>query len=82
MLISIVRIGNSKGIRLPKAVLEQCEIEDQVDMEIKDKEIILRPVRRIPRAGWAAEFKAMAEKGDDELLVADSIGLDSGNWDW
>jgi antitoxin MazE len=82
MLLSVIQIGNSKGIRLPKALLEQCEIEDKVELEVKGKEIVLRPAKKQPREGWAAAFAAMAENGDDELAVADSIGLEAEDWEW
>lgn len=82
MLLSVIQIGNSKGIRLPKALLEQCEIEDKVELEVKGKEIVLRPAKKQPREGWATAFAAMAENGDDELAVADSIGLEAEDWEW
>jgi len=82
MLISVVQIGNSKGIRLPKTVLEQCDINDKLDMEIKDNEIILRPVNKTPREGWSDKFKLMAKNGDDKLVVSESIDIDMANWEW
>jgi antitoxin MazE len=82
MLVSVIRIGNSKGIRLPKALLEQCEIDDAVELEVKGKEIVLRPAKRRPREGWAAAFESMTENGDDELAVADSLGLNAEDWEW
>jgi antitoxin MazE len=82
MLVSVVQIGNSKGIRLPKTVIEQCDISDKLDMEIKDNEIILRPVNKNPRKGWADKFRLMAENGDDKLAISDSIDVDMANWEW
>jgi antitoxin MazE len=82
MLVSVVQIGNSKGIRLPKAIIEQCEINDKLDMEIKDNEIILKAVKKKPRDGWAAKFKMMAENGDDKLAIDDSVDIDMKNWEW
>jgi len=82
MLISVVQIGNSKGIRLPKAIIEQCEINDKLDMEIKDNEIILRAVKKKIRDGWAEKFKTMAENGDDKLAIVNSIDIDMKNWEW
>ena len=82
MLISVVQIGNSKGIRLPKAIIEQCEINDKLDMEIKDNKIILRAVKENIRDGWAEKFKTMAENGDDKLAIVNSIDIDMKNWEW
>jgi antitoxin MazE len=82
MLVSVVQIGNSKGIRLPKAIIEQCEIDDKLDMEIIDNEIILKPVKKKPRDGWAEKFKMMTKNGDDKLVIDDKIDIDMKNWEW
>ena len=52
MILPVVRIGNSKGIRLPKVLLEQCHITDSVDVEVKNNNITLKSHRQ-PRRGWA-----------------------------
>ena len=67
MRTKLVPIGNSKGVRLPKAVLEQCLLRDEVEMEVKGGQVILRAARR-PRAGWETAFARMARRGDDLLL--------------
>ena len=82
MLVSLVQVGNSKGIRLPKSVLDQCKIEDKLEMEVKDNEIILKPIRNKPRAGWAEKFRKMKENGDDELLIDDGLDLSDKDWEW
>jgi antitoxin MazE len=82
MLVSVVQIGNSKGIRLPKKILEQCEMNDKIEMEVVDKEIILKAIKNKPREGWNEKFRVMAENGDDKLLIDEIIGLDMQNWEW
>jgi antitoxin MazE len=82
MLVSVVQIGNSKGIRLPKTILEQCEISDKIDLEVVDKEIILKAIKNKPRDGWGEKFKLMAENGDDKLVIDETIDLDMKNWEW
>jgi antitoxin MazE len=64
MRASIVRIGNSQGIRIPKVVLEQTRLHGEVELEVKDKKIIISPVKK-PRQDWDRQFKLMAERGDD-----------------
>jgi antitoxin MazE len=84
MKASIVRIGNSRGIRLPKPVLEQCGFEDEVEMEVHDHELVIRSTRG-PRKGWREAFAAMCEHGDDKLLdrVAESGPTwDETEWEW
>lgn len=81
MILPVVRIGNSRGIRLPKAILEQCRITDQVDVEVHKEKITIRPHRK-PREGWAEQLKKMHERGEDDLLIPDNIDLDFEGWEW
>jgi len=80
----IVRIGNSRGIRLPRAMLEQCGFEDEVDLSVEEDRLVIRSLAR-PRAGWEKAFKEMAEHGDDHLLDEESLGpteWDETEWEW
>jgi antitoxin MazE len=80
----IVRIGNSRGIRLPRAVLEQCQLGDTVDLSVEAGVLVVRPIRS-PRAGWDEAFQEMAQAGDDVLLDAESptgTAWDQVEWEW
>lgn len=69
MKSKIVKIGNSKGLRLPKSVLEQCEFNDEVTIHVKDKKLIVAS-RKKSREGWAKEFERLTKnqkKTKDEL---------------
>jgi len=81
MILPVVRIGNSRGIRIPKAILEQCRITDSVNAEIDREKIMLTP-HRAPREGWAEQMKKMHERGDDELCIDDGIDADFEQWQW
>lgn len=82
MKTALVRIGNSKGIRLPRPILEQCGIEDEVDLEVEDDRLIIRPARA-PRFGWSEAFAVMSRRGDDSLLDEDIISQwDQREWRW
>lgn len=70
MEIPVINIGNSKGIRLSKAILEQYNISNTVELILEKGSIILKP-RSIPRRGWEKAFKQMNENGDDQLLIDD-----------
>jgi antitoxin MazE len=70
MDISIVPIGNSKGIRLSKTLLERYNLKDTVELILEEDCIVLK-AKTIPRNGWEESFKSMAENGDDQLLVND-----------
>jgi antitoxin MazE len=79
---SIVRIGNSRGLRIPKAVLEQVGIGDEVDLSVEDGRLVVRPVGR-PRAGWAEAAAAMAAAGEDGLLDPETeTEFDRTDWAW
>lgn len=66
MQVSLIKIGNSKGIRLPKAVIEQARLEDEIDLEVQDGKVILSSPTQ-PRAGWAVAARACHESGQDDL---------------
>ena len=67
MKVSLVSIGNSKGIRLPKSVLDQCGVEDEFIMEIEDENIILKPVRNAQNLSFE-DIKTMSDKDIQKLL--------------
>lgn len=70
MEISVIKIGNSKGIRLSKTLLNRYNIKDSVDLIMDKGQIILKPISK-PRKGWEKAFEKMAENGDDKLLIDD-----------
>lgn len=84
MKARIVKIGNSQGVRIPKLLLERSNLAEEVELEAQDHQIIIRSARQ-PRHGWESEFRAMAERGDDELLDKDLPVLtrwDEEEWQW
>ena len=82
MLLSVVQIGNSKGIRLPKAIIEQCGIDKELELEVEGGKIVLKPHKRTPRDGWDDAFKRMAAAGDDQPLIDDALDLDLHDFEW
>lgn len=81
MQLDIIKIGNSRGIRLPNTVLKECGIDSKVELEIEDNRIILKPVKT-PRQGWAEAFEAMHKNNDDVLVIPDEIDIDAVEaWD-
>lgn len=82
MKVSVVPIGNSRGVRIPKAILEQLEISDQVEMEVENKQIILRPVNRNPRSGWEEVLRQMNENEEDKLLIPETGTGEGFDWEW
>ena len=70
MEIPVINIGNSKGIRLPKVLLEQYNISDSLELILEKGRIILKP-KAVPRKGWEKAFKQMHTNSDDTLLIDD-----------
>ena len=70
MELSIIRIGNSKGIRLSKSILERYNLQDKVEVILEKGRIILKPVPNT-RQGWGDAFRVMHEKQEDALLIPD-----------
>lgn len=81
MKADIIKIGNSQGIRIPKTLLEQCNLNGQVDLQVDGNALVIKPARKV-REGWEESFKAMAENGDDELLLPDDISPSPEEIDW
>jgi antitoxin MazE len=79
----IVRIGNSQGIRIPKPLLEQSGLGEEVELEVRSDEIVIRAASRA-RAGWDEAFQGMAAKGDDALIDPEAAATewDDGEWTW
>ena len=80
----IVKIGNSQGIRIPKLLLEQADLGEEVELELQGEQIVIRSARRA-RRDWSDQFKAMAARGDDKLLDGDvmiSTAWDEEEWEW
>ncbi|MCC7526658.1 MAG: AbrB/MazE/SpoVT family DNA-binding domain-containing protein [Chitinophagaceae bacterium] len=70
MELSVINIGNSKGIRLSKTILEKYSINEKIELILEKGYIILKP-KAEPRKGWEKAFKKMHENGDDQLLMDD-----------
>ncbi|MFA6808235.1 MAG: AbrB/MazE/SpoVT family DNA-binding domain-containing protein [Eubacteriales bacterium] len=72
MEMDIIKIGNSKGIRIPHAVLRQCGIDSKVELVVEDNFIIIKPVST-PRRGWAEALELMHKNNDDILLIPEEL---------
>ncbi len=78
----IIKIGNSRGIRIPRALLEQAGLVDEVEMTLEGDRLIIHSARK-PRQGWEVKFVQMAQQGDDRLLEEmRSSRWDEEEWEW
>lgn len=82
MKTRIVRIGNSRGVRLPKVVLEEAQLPDEVELRAERGRIIICSAIR-PRAGWAEAARRMRARGEDQLLDPPvATQFDREDWEW
>jgi len=82
MKTRIVRIGNSRGIRLPKVLLEQAQLAEEVELHAEPGRLVIEGATR-PRAGWADAARRMRARGDDRLLEPPTATqFDGKEWEW
>lgn len=78
MQVPVIQVGNSKGIRLSKTLLEKYQITDKIELVLEEDHILLKAVSK-PRKNWEEAFAEMHRNGDDRLLI-DSV-FENENWD-
>jgi len=79
--LPVIRIGGSKGIRIPKKVLDECRIGDSVIATVDHGSITLAPDTG-PRDGWERAAREIHSKGEDTLLIGDLLDIDKTEWEW
>jgi len=82
IVTEIISIGNSKGLRIPKAIREQVGLEGKVTLAVKDNALVVRPKRK-PREVWDAAFKRSSSR-EDPLILPDNLRneFDEKEWTW
>ncbi len=81
MKTSIIRIGNSQGLRIPKPILKQCNLSGEVELEVRGNELVIKPIAR-SRKNWEKAFKTMAANKDDRLPAFPDSHWDREEWEW
>lgn len=83
MKVSLVPIGNSRGVRIPASVIKACGFGDELEMRVEGGVVVLAPARSV-REGWGEAFERMAAAGDDAPLVPDDLEnrFDEEDWTW
>jgi len=80
MELSIIRIGNSKGLRLSKTILEKYAIKDKIEVILEEGQIVLRPVKEV-RKGWDEAF-AELHRNKEDILLMDDVFEDENFEEW
>ena len=84
MKAKVIQIGNSRGVRIPKGMLQEIGQPEEVYLEASKGTIVIRPSRS-PREQWSEEFRRMAERGDDRLIDQEALSTstwDRKEWEW
>ncbi len=82
MKTRLVRIGNSRGIRLPKPVIQEAGLTEEVELRVRPGAIVIQPAAGA-RAGWAEAALRLARRGEDELLdMPTPTRFDAEEWKW
>jgi antitoxin MazE len=82
MKAHLVRIGNSRGVRLPKPLIEDAGLSDEVEIRLQEGAIVITPARQ-PRAGWAEAARRMSHRAEDWLLEEPTAtAFDEEEWQW
>jgi antitoxin MazE len=82
MITEIWRVGNSRGIIIPKPMLKQAGLEKEAEIALERGAIVLRKPRRNPREGWAEASRRIAAAGDDKLIWPEFGNRDDGGLTW
>jgi len=84
MKATTVKIGKSRGIRIPKVLIEEAGLGEEVEIQVEGNTLIVQPAAR-PRTGWDAAFQKMADAADDTLLDREAhvpTSWEEAEWDW
>ena len=79
----LIRIGNSRGVRIPKPLIEECRLGDKVELRVQNDCLIISSARQ-PRSGWEELFRAAGQSADDEALLEplQANDFDRKEWNW
>ena len=85
MKTKIVKIGNSRGVRIPKSFIDESGLKSEVELEVTDGKIIIKPISK-PRESWDSAFYKMSQNKDDILLdsqeLSNQSSWDNEEWEW
>jgi len=79
---TVLQVGKTGSVRIPKAALKECGIDEEMELEVINGIIVLKAVDYIPRKGWDEAFLSMKQKRDDRLLIQEENKHDLDDWEW
>ena len=82
MKTRLIRIGNSRGVRLPKPLIEQADLSDEVDLQIREGAVVISRIAA-PRAGWGDAAATLGRNDEEELLIEHRpTEFEETEWSW
>ena len=85
MKTKIVKIGNSRGVRIPKSFIDESGLKSEVELEVNNGKIIIKPISKA-RESWDSAFQKMSQNKDDILLDSQDLygqsSWDDEEWEW
>ncbi|MCJ7611313.1 MAG: AbrB/MazE/SpoVT family DNA-binding domain-containing protein [Candidatus Aminicenantes bacterium] len=80
MKSNLIKIGNSKGVRITSSIIKECELGNEIEIKVVDKKIIIEALKE-PRSNWAGSFEKM-HKNKEDILIAESSNSFDKDWEW
>jgi len=80
MKSNLIKIGNSKGVRITSSIIRECELGNEVEIKVVDKKVIIEALKE-PRSNWNSSFEKMHKNNEDKLIAEDSHDFDK-DWEW
>jgi antitoxin MazE len=80
MKSNLIKIGNSKGVRITSSIIRECELGNEVEIKVVDKKLIIEALKE-PRSNWNSSFEKMHKNNEDKLIAEDCHDFDK-DWEW
>ncbi len=80
MKSNLIKIGNSKGVRITSSIIKECDFGNEVEIKVVGKKVIIEAIKE-PRSNWQNSFEKMHENKEDILISENSNDFDK-DWEW
>ena len=80
MKSNLIKIGNSKGVRITSNIIKECELGNEIEIKVVDKKVIIEAIKE-PRLNWDTSFEKMHKNNEDILISKSSNDFDK-DWEW